>query len=201
MDGAVDVASGVAGIAGVAIAVAGLVALHVLPTGLSAVHNPVSQYGITPYRSGYRVQTLGYALAGTAVAVGLFTLPGPPVAVAVFCLLFAAARAVISWFPMDAPGSERTGRGARHGWLAVVTFVSIAIAASQLQRTARADHLGHAVLASSEVIGVLMLVTLITMAAARRSGLRQYFGLVERSFYLLTTLWLLLIASALIRTA
>lgn len=105
--------------AGLTVGLAALVLLHVLPTGLSPLRNVVSQYGISEYRAGYRVQTLAYAVA----AIGIATLPGSVGVVVALCAIFAAARALISWFPMDAPGATRTGRAAatacwlsQHSW-------------------------------------------------------------------------------------
>ncbi|MDA8199230.1 MAG: hypothetical protein M0Z54_07355 [Thermaerobacter sp.] len=42
--------------------VGSLLYLHLVPTGLSPIQNPVSPYGITPYRGGYRAATLAFAL-------------------------------------------------------------------------------------------------------------------------------------------
>ena len=58
------VAAGVIALLALAVTVASLTWLHVEPTGLSAVRNPVSQYGITRFRIGYRVATLAFAAAG-----------------------------------------------------------------------------------------------------------------------------------------
>jgi hypothetical protein len=65
------VAVGWVDLAGLGIAVGALVYLHLAPTELSPLQNPVSQYGITPYRAGYRVQTIGLAVGGAAAAIGI----------------------------------------------------------------------------------------------------------------------------------
>lgn len=56
---------------GVSVGVVALVVLHLLPSGLSPLRDPVSQYGITRFKAGYRVQTLAYGLAGAGAAIGI----------------------------------------------------------------------------------------------------------------------------------
>ncbi len=95
-------AAGVTALLALAVTVASLGWLHVEPTGLSPVRNAVSQYGITPFRIGYRVATIAFAAAGIALAagVGVVARTGSAVAVALSG-------------PADAPGS---GRAATSGW-------------------------------------------------------------------------------------
>lgn len=179
--------------AGLATGLGGLVALHLAPTGLSAIRNAVSQYGITSYRSGYRIQTIGYAVAGLGAAIGIFTLPGAAAGPAGLCLIFAAARALISWFPMDAPGAERTATGRGHGVLAAAAFVCAGLAAWQLARLLRHDGLHPAIATISAVLAAVMAITLLAMVTSRRAGIGR-FGLIERGFYLTMTAWLATVA-------
>jgi hypothetical protein len=65
------VIAGVISLIAVAVVVASLAWLHAQPTGLSAVRNAASEYGITPFRSGYRVSTIAFAVAGVALAIGV----------------------------------------------------------------------------------------------------------------------------------
>jgi cytochrome bd-type quinol oxidase subunit 2 len=188
-----EVVGAVAIALGLAVGLAALVALHVLPTGLSPVRNVVSQYGITPYRSGYRVQTLGYALAGLGAALGLAKLPGPVALLVALCVVFAVARAAISWFPMDAPGSERTATGSWHGVLAIMAFGSVGIAAASLARLLHQDGTHPAVASASDLLAFLMLVAVVAMVASRRLG-GEFSGLAERGFYLCMTAWLVVVA-------
>ncbi|MFZ0996002.1 MAG: DUF998 domain-containing protein [Candidatus Dormiibacterota bacterium] len=178
---------------GLAVGLSALVVLHILPTGLSPVRNAVSQYGITPYRNGYRVQTLAYALAGLGAALGLAELPGPVALVVVLCLIFAAARAAISWFSMDAPGGERTATGSWHGALAIVAFGAVGIAAASLASLLRQDHIHKALASASNGLALLMLVAFVAMAVSRRTE-GGFFGLAERGFYVCMTAWLAVVA-------
>ena len=186
-------------LAATAVGVGALVVLHVLPTGLSPMRNAVSQYGITRYRLGYRIQTIAFAVAAAAAAVGLAeAAPGRARALIALVIIFALARLVISWFPMDEPGGERTSHGAMHGLIAIVTFIAIAAAAGRLGSVARQVP-GWTTLATvSSAFAWLMVASLIAMMVVRR-GARvthstpNYFGAVERIFYLAIVGWLVLV--------
>lgn len=180
--------------AGLAAGVVALLALHLLPTGLSPVRNVVSQYGISRYRTGYRVQTLAYALAGVGATVGVAGLPKPNRLTIALCAVFAAARAAISWFPMDEPGTPLTASGRRHGLLAILAFLGLALAAGQLSRTLGRDHLDPTVAGVSAALSVLMIAALVGMTVDRRGFGSRYIGLIERVFYLGMTAWLATVA-------
>ena len=189
-------------IAGTASSLLALVVLHLLPTGLSPVSNPVSQYGITSYRLGYRIQTVAMGSAAIAGAIGISELGigGGPTVVALF-VIFGAARLVIGWFPMDEPGSAHTDTGRRHGVLALIAFGGATLGALRLGSDLSSSNTW--VLASQPIagLGIAMLVCLIAMGASRRSGsLRHYFGLVERAFYAATIGLLFVVAIELVRT-
>lgn len=176
---------------GLLVGLAALVALHMLPTGLSPVRNAVSQYGISDYRAGYRVQTIAYGVAGAGAALGIAVVPGPVVPAICLCAVFAAARLAISWFPMDEPGADRTPTGRRHGLLAIAAFATVTAAAGRLPRVLGHDHLHPGLALASGVLAVAMLVSFVLMAAGRRGG---FFGLAERGFYACMTAWLVLVA-------
>ncbi len=185
---------------GLAVGVGALVVLHVLPTGLSPMRNAVSQYGISAYAMGYRVQTLAYGLAGVGAAIGLASLHGPTELVVVLCAVFAAARMLISWFPMDQPGAERSEHGRRHGLLAIGAFVGAGLAAAALGKLLTHDHTHPALSAASEAFALVMLADLLAMRIDRRAE-GHHFGLIERGFYALMTGWLVLVAVLLASTA
>ena len=58
---------GVVALSALATAVGALVWLHLVPTGLSPLRDPVSQYGISIYRAGYRVATISLGIVGAAI--------------------------------------------------------------------------------------------------------------------------------------
>jgi len=101
------IAAGIIALVALAATVASLVWLQLQPTKLSPIRDPVSQYGITGYRDGYRAATIAFGAAGLALAVGISQALGTRgLAAAILLVVFAITRAVISWFPMDAPGHE-----------------------------------------------------------------------------------------------
>ncbi|HWC35119.1 MAG TPA: DUF998 domain-containing protein [Mycobacteriales bacterium] len=197
MDGAAGITTGAATIAAVGAGISALVVLHRLPTGLSPVRDAVSHYGITPYRLGYRIQTLAYAAAGATAAVGIgIAAPGKPTATVACCAVFAASRALISWFPMDQPGTPHTTTGRRHGLLALAAFAAAMLAAFHLGRQLDRAHVCHVIAATSIDLGWLMVATLVGMVTVARVG---WFGLVERLFYLGMTAWLVVAGVLLLR--
>lgn len=185
--------------AGLAIGLVALAELHSVPTGLSPISNPVSQYGITKYAIGYRIQTLAYAVAAGGAAAGIAMLPGSTAAVVALCAVFALARAAISWFPMDEPGSERTSTGRGHGVLAIIAFLAVTFAAQRLANLVNEDRIHPSIGTASNVLAAVMVVCLVMMVVDRRAG-GGLFGLIERIFYLGMTAWLALVAVLLVVT-
>lgn len=179
---------------GLTVGVGALVALHLSPAGLSPIRNAVSQYGITPYRGGYRTQTLGYALAGIGAAIAVGGLRGSSVLVVGLCVLFALARGAISWYPMDAPGAPSTQTGRAHGALALLAFGSLGLAAQGLSTQLAHAQVHPTTALASRVLALLMLATFVGMAATRQAR-GNYFGLVERIFYVCMTIWLIVVAA------
>ena len=179
-----------------------LVVLHLLPTGLSPVTHAVSQYGITSYRLGYRVQTIAMGVAAIAAAIGISKLRiGGGSLVVCLLVIFGAARLAISWFPMDAPGTARTESGRRQERSRSAAFGGATLAALRLGTALGGSNAW--VHARRPIVGlaIVMLVSLISMRVARRSeSMRHYFGLVERAFYAGTIGFLFVVAYELVRT-
>ncbi|HLW94228.1 MAG TPA: DUF998 domain-containing protein [Solirubrobacteraceae bacterium] len=177
------------------VALAGVLAslgyLHLAPTGLSPIRNPVSQYGITPQRAGYRVATITFAGAGAALAVGIDRALGSRAAsVVVLLAIFAAARAAISWFPMDAPGAPPTGTGHAHRLLATAAFGGATAAAFKLASLLGDGGRWHGLAPVSYALGALMAACLAGLLLGRSyPALRARFGLVERGFYVSAIAW------------
>jgi hypothetical protein len=200
--GAVFTATGAVTIAGTAVCVVALVILHLLPTGLSPLANAVSQYGITPYRLGYRVQTIAMGIAAIAAAIGIAKLDisGRPLMVALF-VIFGAARLAISWFPMDTPGTMRTETGRRHGVLALLAFGGATLAALRLGTDLGQAKIWLHARGPLIALGVVMVISLIAMDPVRRNpSTRHYFGAVERLFYLGAIGFLLVVGIELVKT-
>jgi len=199
-------AAGVIALIALAAVVGSLAYLNLAPTGLSPIRDPVSQYGITAYRGGYRVATIAFAVAGVALAIGIQRRGlGSVMTVIALLVVFSVARLLISWFPMDAPGTERTQTGQIHGLLALLAFGSVAFCALDLGRKIsqlQGGALGyrpawHALAPVSTGLGWAMIVVLLTMGLSRAQPvLRVRFGLIERGFYVLAIAWFLVFAVA-----
>jgi len=185
------VTAGIIALLALAVTVASLVWLHLQPTGLSPVRNPVSQYGITSFRAGYRAATIAFGAAGLALAAGISQAIGGRALVAVTLLVvFAVTRAAISWFPMDAPGAQRTSSGRAHGWLAIAAFGAATLAALRLGTVLSRAARWHSFAPVSVALGWLMVALLVAMALARSvPAVRDRFGAVERAFYLAAIAW------------
>lgn len=192
------VVAGVAALLALAVTVASLGWLHLKPTGLSPMRNAVSQYGITAFKAGYRVATIAFGAAGIALAFGISrALGGRGGAVVALLVIFAIARALISWFPMDAPGTDRTSTGQAHGLLALVAFACVTLAAFRLANDLSRGQRWHALAPVSTALGVAMAVLLVSFLLARGlPAVRARFGAVERGFYLSAIAWCAVFASA-----
>lgn len=192
-------AAGIVSLLGVAVVLGSLAWLHLQGTGLSPVRDAVSHYGITPFRNGYRVATIAFAVAGVALAVGIdraFRGHGAGTVVTLL-VIFAAARAAISWFPMDAPGRPRTRPGAIHLLLAILAFGSIASAALGLAGVVAHAGRWQSLAAPSRALGWAMLACLAGMGLGRAApAVRAGFGAIERGFYACAIAWTALIGVA-----
>jgi Protein of unknown function (DUF998) len=189
--------AGAVSLVGTASAMGALLFLHLAPTGLSPLRTPVSQYGITPYRAWYRVMTISMGVAGAGIAAALSRLPSRFYEVIALLAVFAACRLAISWFPMDTPGAPRSSTGQTHGWLAIVTFGSIAIAAIRLCKQLEVNTLLDRLASTSRILGWLMVACFALLFFARLApDLRRYFGASERALYLAILVWLVVVGVA-----
>jgi hypothetical protein len=192
-------AAGVVALLALAATAASLGYLHLAPTGLNPVRNPVSQYGITQARAGYRAATIAFGVAGAALAVGVArAISGHgSTAVVVLVVIFALARCAISWFPMDAPGAGSTATGQRHGLLAIAAFGSLTVAALPLGTVLSRQPRWHSLAGASAALGFVMAALLVGMTLARVvPTVRHLFGAIERGFYLAAIGWCALFAYA-----
>jgi len=199
----VEIAGGVA-LASLVATVGSLVYLHVAPTGLSVIRNAVSQYGITKYRIGYRTATISFGVAGIALAVGIDgAIHGKGKTVVVGLLVvFAVGRLIISWFPMDEPGTPRTSTGSTHGIIAIVTFGSATAAAFRLGSVLAKGGTWHTLAPTSTGFGWAMIVCIVGMALGRASpAIRGRFGAIERGLYVCMIGWFTVFAVACVHSA
>jgi hypothetical protein len=153
-----------------------LLYLHLFPTsGYSPIRETVSEYGITPHAAWYRAQVR--LAAGAAVLLAL-AVRHPP-RVVVLLLVFAAARAAISFFPI---------LSREHLVLATVAFVAVSWAATALRGWED----------GVPALGWAMSLCLLALVLARGAGLRRWRGLIERGFYAAALAWLVVVAAHLL---
>ena len=191
-------AAGIIALLALAMTVASLVWLHLQPTGLSPIRNPVSQYGITSFHAGYRAATIAFGTAGLALAAGMsLAIAGRGLVVVILLVVFAIARAAISWFPMDARGAKWTRTGQMHFLLAFVAFASVTAAALVLGAVLSSQGRWHALAPVSSALGYAMVACLAVFGMAQTlPTLRERFGAIERGFYLFAITWCVVFASA-----
>lgn len=153
-----------------------LVYLHLFPTsGYSPIRETVSEYGITPHAGWYRAQVRFAACAAALLALAV----RHPARVVVLLLVFAAARVAISFFPI---------LSREHLPLAMVAFVAVSWAATALKRWED----------GVPALGWAMTGCLLALVLARRFGLWQWRGLIERGFYAAALAWLVVVAAHLL---
>ena len=189
-------------LAGTGVALVAMLVLHALPTGLSALHDPVSQYGITTYRLGYRVLTVALGVAGLAcaAAIAVSGLPRGRAGTVGLLVVFGLSRLVISWVPMDPPGQPRSSRGAAHVALAVTAFLTVTVAADRMQRIAGSGHLAGVGGAYGVAMGAAFWLLVVGLAGlfltGRASSRRRFSGACERLVY--AGIYLLLAATGIL---
>ena len=191
-------AAGILALLGLAVTVASLAWLQLQPTKLSPVRDPVSEYGITSFRAGYRVATIAFGAAGLALAAGIGqALGGRGLAVVILLVVFAITRAAISWFPMDVPGAKWTHTGWIHFVLAFVAFASVLAAASVLGAVLSHPGSWHALAPVSTALGWALTACLALFGLAQTvPALRAWSGVIERGFYLFAITWCAVFAVA-----
>ncbi|MFS0911818.1 DUF998 domain-containing protein [Microbacterium sp. 179-I 3D2 NHS] len=185
---------------GVLMTLGSLLRLHALPAGLSPLSDPVSAYGISRYRGFYRAQTLGTALGAAALALGLVVADVESAVPAVVALLvLAAARALISWVPMDGDGAPRSGTGRAHNLLAFGAFAAASVGGFMTGIAFGATGgLEGASVACTALGWFMTAASALTLAAPLLSPLGRLFGLFERLIYVGMLAWMVVTAVTLL---
>jgi hypothetical protein len=190
------------GIAGLLSCLASLIALHLLRTGYHLIHDPVSNYAVSPYGYLYRIQAFSSGICG-ACMFGWFARSGIKLSILgmTALLFYSLSRMLIIFFPTDVK-PPRTRTGTIHVILATLTFTGIAIASGTLTPS----------LVSftnwSKMAWELLAAAWLTDAAAIAfvvayifKPFRLWIGLVERCIYVGTLLWLAFVFRQLILIA
>jgi hypothetical protein len=170
-----------------------LVALHFVPTGLDPIRYAVSDYGWTPYHLGYRAMVVLQGAGAILIAVGLDRQTDA--ASLGWLYVYGVVRLLVSLFMTDRePAGLRslTRTGRIHMLLAGTAFASIAVAASHIDWTGKPDALGP--------LGWLVTATAIATGTALvvRPIRRVALGLIERTHYIATISWLIVVAASIV---
>jgi hypothetical protein len=187
--------------AAMVLALGALVVAHCRSTGLSPRRSPVSQYALSSAAPLYRIQTRAMAVSAAFLALSLRLCVHRVGIVAVLSALvvFAVARALIGWSPMDAPGAPMTATGRRHGLLAIVAFSSLCIGVTRLHNFQGHYHVLAWWSSTTGVVSDVLWATLLTMFLSRWApALRRSFGLIERVFYAACVTFFLVSAGAIV---
>jgi hypothetical protein len=170
-----------------------LVALHFLPTGLDPIRYAVSDYGWTAYHIGYRTMVVLQGVGALLIAVGLGQQTDA--ASLGWLYVYGVVRLLISGFMIDRePQGIRslTLTGHIHMLLAGTAFASIAVAASHIDWTGKPavlGPLGWLVTATAIATGIALVVHPIR---------RVVLGLIERTHYAATIVWLIVVAASIL---
>jgi hypothetical protein len=198
----VETLSYVAAVA-MAISAVALIALHLLPTGYDPIRDAVSDYAIGRYRAGFWLFAVAGAVSGFALAIALARSdPTKPTLAIAMLLLSGAARLLVPLFPTDQSGSRfQTLKGTIHMVLAVAIFASIAVAASNLGGTLGHEHSWQTVkgLVDGWLPWVITGTAIATGLAIVGPRLKRIFGLIERSYYVSSIAWFLVVSIELAR--
>ena len=165
-----------------------LALLHVVSPEVDPVARPVSEYALGGFGWLAAMGTLAEGLGALGLAVALRQKR----AAAVLLGIFGLAKLVMPLFPVDALGTPATTTGQVHNVLGNLAFFVFPLAALLLIRTLwrRGSRL------ASVAAGVLAAATVGVLIGDAVGA----FGLAQRAYLVLCSIWLLLTASALLRS-
>jgi hypothetical protein len=164
------------------------VLLHLLPTGVRPAVDPVGDYGLTGYRSRYRVMVVRLGVGGSLLAGGLATCTDA--GGVVWLWVFAASRVAIAGFTAARDAWSDSTRERVHVLLSVTAYASIALTAAVVTWTDAPSILR----AAGYVVVAAALAALATIVVR---PLRGFIGLGDRALYIASGLWLLIAATGL----
>jgi len=169
-----------------------LVWLHIRAPHYNPVRHAVSDYGVGQAKSLFtwylQLNNLGTFAFAIAFIAG-FGTAFIPLHIIVFLFLLILSRLGLILFPTDLEGKPRTNTGFFHYIFAVLVFAFLYITISELTPI-----LGTSIL---NILSLATLYSLIAVVMTTWKPIKKIFGLFERIFIGVTTLWFI-IASALL---
>jgi Protein of unknown function (DUF998) len=158
-----------------------LAVLHVLRTDVDPATDPVSDYAVGAYGTLHVLATLAVGLGALALTAALSQTPPRSTAGLVLLGVFGLAKVVQAFFPIDV-GDAATTSGTLHNLLGNVAFFVLPVAAVVLSRWRGRIELAIAVL--------LAVATVAVLASETVGG----YGIAQRSYLILSSIWVLVTA-------
>jgi Protein of unknown function (DUF998) len=163
-----------------------LAVLHVLRTDVDPATDPVSNYAVGDYGMLQVLATLAVGLGALALTAALYQTPRRSMVGLVLLAVFGLAKLVQAFFPIDV-GDETTTSGSIHGLLGTVAFVALPVAAVLLSRSRGGVEM---------VIAVLLVVAMVAVFVSNAVG---GFGIAQRVYLVLSSIWVLVTAVQVLR--
>jgi hypothetical protein len=163
-----------------------LAMLHVLPTEVDPATDPVSDYAVGDYGTLSVLATLGVGLGALALTAVLHPTGRRSTVGLVLLAVFGLAKVMQAFFPIDV-GDETTASGTIHNVFGTVAFFTLPVAALLLSRSRGRVEL---------VIAVLLIVAMLGVFVSDAVG---GYGIAQRVFLVLSSIWVLVTAVGLLR--
>jgi hypothetical protein len=171
--------------------------LHIKPTPYHPLRHAISDYGVGDTQRLFNIYLwltgLGAAALAVALTVGRGALPVP--SRTIMCLvLLVGARLGVSLFPTDLEGQRLTHSGFWHYILAILSIGLVYTIMAQLTPFFQTRSAWQSVGSVLNLLLVLAAPALIAIVITMWRPLRNIFGLFERLFVAITTLWFLIVS-------
>jgi hypothetical protein len=161
--------------------------LHLVSPEVDPVSRPVSEYALGDFGWLATIRTLAEGVAAIALAMALRRER----AAALLLVVVGLLKLAIPLFPVDALGMPATPAGQMHNVLGNVTFFLFPLAALLLFRALRRR-------GSRLAPGIAVVLAIATVGVLVGNAVGG-FGLAQRAYLILSALWLLFAALAVLR--
>lgn len=178
-----------------------LVWLHIKPTGYHLARNAVSDYGVGPTKNLFGTYLSFNNIGSLALAIALYSAPGIqpiPLWPIIFLVLLTISRFCLSLFPTDIEGKALTRTGLLHYIFAVFVFGFLYTSIVQLTRLFGTKPDWQSIYPILAALSAMAAPSLMAVAVTLLKPLRNIFGLFERLYITITTLWFIIVSAFLV---
>lgn len=171
-----------------------LVWLHFRVRDVHPVAHAVSDYGVGEYGALFKLHGVVGCVAALALAWLVSTSAQPvfPARIAGYLLTMAVARLVVGFAPTDGDDARPTTAGRVHTIAAAAVFICAVLVVVDGTRPLAQSSAGYA--SAWMALKWSVVVTMAGMIATRIERWRRAFGLFERGFIVVSTLWFMALA-------